>query len=95
MPGAATFSVPGAGKTTEALAFFFLNATDADRLLVVAPKNAFSAWDEQLDACMGDNYGEFVRLRGGEAAIQTALQADPRFMLITYDQLPRVKNVII
>ena len=44
---------------------------------------------------MGDNYGEFVRLRGGEAAIQTALQADPRFMLITYDQLPRVKNVII
>lgn len=46
--------------------------------------NAFSAWDEQLDACMGDNYGEFVRLRGGEAAIQTALQADPRFMLITY-----------
>lgn len=95
LPGAATFSVPGAGKTTEALAFFFLNATDADRLLVVAPKNAFSAWDEQLDACMGDNYGEFVRLRGGEAAIQTALQADPRFMLITYDQLPRVKNVII
>ena len=38
LPGAATFSVPGAGKTTEALAFFFLNATDADRLLVVAPK---------------------------------------------------------
>ena len=31
LPGAATFSVPGAGKTTEALAFFFLNATDADR----------------------------------------------------------------
>ena len=80
LPGAATFSVPGAGKTTEALAFFFLNATDADRLLVVAPKNAFSAWDEQLDACMGDNYGKFVRLRGGEAAIQIALQADPRFM---------------
>lgn len=72
LPGAATFSVPGAGKTTEALAFFFLNATDADRLLVVAPKNAFSAWDEQLDACMGDNYGKFVRLRGGEAAIQIA-----------------------
>lgn len=95
LPGAATFSVPGAGKTTEALAFFFLNATDADRLLVVAPKNAFSAWDEQLDACMGENYGKFVRLRGGEAAIQTALQTNPRFMLITYDQLSRVKNTIV
>ena len=95
LPGAATFSVPGAGKTTEALAFFFLNATDADRLLVVAPKNAFSAWDEQLDACMGENYGKFARLRGGEAAIQTALQTNPRFMVITYDQLSRVKNTIV
>lgn len=95
LPGAATFSVPGAGKTTEALAFFFVNATDIDRLLVVAPKNAFSAWDEQLDACMSENYGKFVRLRGGEAAIQIALRTNPRFMLITYDQLSRVKNTIV
>lgn len=95
LPGAATFSVPGAGKTTEALAFFFVNATDIDRLLVVAPKNAFSARDEQLDACMGENYGKFVRLRGGEAAIQIALRTNPRFMLITYDQLSRVKNTIV
>ena len=95
LPGAATFSVPGAGKTTEALAFFFVNALETDRLLVVAPKNAFGAWDEQLNACMGEMYGNFVRLRGGEAAIQTALQAMPRFMLITYDQLPRVKTLII
>lgn len=95
LPGAATFSVPGAGKTTEALAFFFVDATDIDRLLVVAPKNAFSAWDEQLDACMGENYGKFVRLRGGEAAIQIALRTNPRFMLITYDQLSRVKNTIV
>lgn len=95
LPGAATFCVPGAGKTTEALAFFFVNATDIDRLLVVAPKNAFSAWDEQLDACMGENYGKFVRLRGGEAAIQIALRTNPRFMLITYDQLSRVKNTIV
>lgn len=95
LPGAATFSVPGAGKTTEALAFFFVNATDIDRLLVVAPKNAFSAWDEQLDACMGENYGKFVRLRGGEAAIQIDLRTNPRFMLIPYDQLSRVKNTIV
>lgn len=95
LPGAATFSVPGAGKTTEALAFFFVNALETDRLLVVAPKNAFGAWDEQLNACMGEMHGNFVRLRGGEVAIQTALQTMPRFMLITYDQLPRVKTLII
>ena len=95
LPGAATFSVPGAGKTTEALAFFFINASEIDRLLVVAPKNAFGAWDEQLAACVGETHGEFVRLRGGEVSIQSALQARPRFMLITYDQLSRVKDIII
>ena len=95
LPGAATFSVPGAGKTTEALAYFFVNATDTDRLLVVAPKNAFGAWDEQLVACLGITSSSFVRLRGGEAAIQAALSSNPRFMLITYDQLPRVKSLII
>ena len=94
-PGAATFSVPGAGKTTEALAFFFANATQNDRLLVVAPKNAFSAWDEQLDACMGEGYDKFVRLRGGEESIQIALVSKPRFMIITYDQLPRAKDTIV
>ncbi len=95
LPGAATFSVPGAGKTTEALAFFFVNAAESDRLLVVAPKNAFAAWDEQLIACMGDGYDSFVRLRGGEAAISSALQTNPRFMIITYDQLTRVRSIVI
>lgn len=95
LPGAATFSVPGAGKTTEALAFFFINTVETDKLLVVAPKNAFGAWEEQLAACVGETHGKFVRLRGGETSIQTALQAKPRFMLITYDQLPRVKDAVI
>ncbi len=94
LPGAATFSVPGAGKTTEALAFFFINASEFDRLLVVAPKNAFGAWEEQMDACMGVNEFKFVRLQGGESSISTILQSKPRFMLITYDQLQRVKKVI-
>lgn len=95
LPGAATFSVPGAGKTTEALAFFFLNCVQTDRLLIVAPKNAFGAWDEQLIACMGDIDDCFVRLRGGEQAIQSMLKAKPRFMIISYDQLPRVKSTIV
>ena len=45
LPAGASFSVPGAGKTTEALAFFFFNAKPEDKLLVVAPKNAFGAWE--------------------------------------------------
>lgn len=94
LPGAATFSVPGAGKTTEALAYFFINCNPTDRLLVVAPKNAYAAWDEQLDSCIRGNTDRFTRLRGGENAIREMLQCNPRFMLITYDQLPRVKNII-
>lgn len=95
LPGTATFSVPGAGKTTEALAYFYLNSQSTDRLLVVAPKNAFGAWDEQLTACIGNVGENFERLRGGEVAIQNLLRKNPRFMIISYDQLPRVKNVII
>lgn len=94
LPGAATFSVPGAGKTTEALAYFFINSSPSDRLLVVAPKNAFGAWDEQLDACISNNTESFVRLRGGEHIIRDLLSNNPRFTIITYDQLPRVQNLI-
>lgn len=94
LPAAATFSVPGAGKTTEALAFFFLRAASNDRLLVISPKNAFAAWEEQVQLCMGHLNKKFVRLRGGQDKIAKLLEDDPQFMLITYQQLPRVKELI-
>jgi hypothetical protein len=89
----ATFSVPGAGKTTEALAVYFLRAQPGDRLLVIAPKNAFGAWDEQIQICAPGS-GAFVRLRGGYERIEWMLSQDPRFMLITYQQLPYVRELI-
>ena len=95
LPSAATFSVPGAGKTTEALGFFFVNASENDKLLIVAPKNAFGAWDEQLEICMPSCKDEIVRLRGGETNIKKLVSSKPRFSIITYDQLPRVIGVII
>ena len=94
LPAAATFSVPGAGKTTEALAYFFINATEDSRLLVVAPKNAFGAWDEQLSDCLPGLKDRFCRLRGGEHNIELDLQDKPRFMIITYEQFPGVKSLI-
>lgn len=94
LPGAATFSVPGAGKTTEALAFFFLNSNPNDKLLVVAPKNAFGSWDIELVKCIGEGTGdEFVRLRGKDN-IGTQLSTSPRFSIITYDQIILVKDSI-
>lgn len=94
LPAAATFSVPGAGKTTEALAFFTLRAQPGDRLLVIAPKNAFAAWDEQILECLPSEIRNFVRLRGGRDRIRASLAADPPLMLMTYQQLPRVQDLI-
>lgn len=94
LPAAATFSVPGAGKTTEALACFFYKASDDERLLVIAPKNAFAAWDEQITDCMPKLGAAFMRLRGGKEKIAKLLTDDPRFMLITYQQLTRVADLM-
>ena len=90
LPAAATFSVPGAGKTTEALACFFFRAQNDERLLVIAPKNAFAAWDEQIRDCVPHLNAEFARLRWGMDNIAKVLDQDPRFMLITYQQLGRL-----
>jgi len=94
LPAAATFSVPGAGKTTEALACFFYRAHAEERLLVIAPKNAFAAWDEQIRDCIPDLEASFVRLRGGRGNIEKLLSGDPRFMLITYQQLARIPDIL-
>lgn len=95
LSSAATFSVPGAGKTSEALAFYALRAEKNERLLVIAPKNAFAAWDEQIEKCL-PQFGEapFVRLRGGRDKIERQLADDPRFMLIGYQQLVRIPDLI-
>lgn len=94
LPAGATFSVPGAGKTTEALACFFFKAQPKDRLLVIAPKNAFAAWDEELSECMPALKADFVRLRGGRDNIAKLLATDPQFMIVTYQQLTRVQELL-
>lgn len=92
LPAGATFSVPGAGKTTEALATFAYRRQPGDRLLIIAPKNAFAAWDEQLQECFPNTRDVFVRLRGNN--IERALRDDPPFMLMSYQQLPNSRDLI-
>ncbi|HEY9370228.1 DEAD/DEAH box helicase [Streptomyces sp.] len=54
LPHGADFSVPGAGKTTVALANFALNRArgEVEQLLVIAPLAAFQAWKEDSAACL-------------------------------------------
>src|SRR5579863_4744706 len=91
---AATFSVPGAGKTTEALAWYALLRGDENRLIVVAPKNAFGSWDETLSECLRTD-PSFIRLRGGADGIRRELSKNPKNMLITYQMLAREPETIL
>lgn len=93
LSSAATFSVPGAGKTTEALAYYYLKKEQDTLLFIVAPKNAFAAWDEQLKICMPNEQG-IVRLVGGEKNIDLLIKQKPKLMIITYQQLVRVLKII-
>lgn len=93
LPAGATFSVPGAGKTTEALAYYWASRSSTDQLLVIAPKNAFAAWEEQANICIGDRV-RFVRLRGGAVAVRALLSQRPQHAIITYQQLAIVKDQI-
>ena len=56
LPHGADFSVPGAGKTTVALANFALqrHRNIVQRMLVVAPLAAFAAWKEDVMPCFND-----------------------------------------
>ena len=89
----ATFSVPGAGKTTEALAYYCYKKEPNTKLLVVCPKNAFAAWEEQVKLCF--NLPPIVaRLVGGEKIISQVIEEDTSIYLITYQQLVTVKDIV-
>jgi hypothetical protein len=63
--GGADFSVPGSGKTTVAYAVWtaMRAAGEAHGLIVVAPPSAFSAWQEEAEACFAEGHVPDVRVR--------------------------------
>jgi len=93
-PAAATFSVPGAGKTTEALAYFFLKKSPDTKLIVVAPKNAFATWEDEIAECLPNSFIQIARLQGGEANIKEILSRRPVVSLISYQQFYRIEQLI-
>jgi SNF2 family DNA or RNA helicase len=93
----ANFSVPGAGKTTVTLALHLLTRHEDTRLLIVAPKTALPAWDEVVDDCFDPQVApEWApkRLAGGYDSVRASIATPARIMIITYDQLLRVQDVI-
>lgn len=95
----ANFSVPGSGKTTVTLALHLLSGERFDQLIVVAPKNAFPAWEGVIDECLlpgapADLREPFVPLAGGEGRIAWQLMQPVKRFIISYDQLVRVDHLI-
>lgn len=90
LPAAADFSVPGAGKTTEALAVYLLNKNkfklDNYKCLVVCPRNVFTAWEEEIRLCLGQGYSTVV-LQGENINIERQLNKSHDFFLINYELL--------
>ena len=75
------------------MATFALTAESDDRLLVISPKNAFAAWDEQIEVCLPQIGSNFVRLRKTES-IYHQLMDEPKLAIIGFQQFVRVRELI-
>lgn len=84
----ANFSVPGAGKTRVALAEFSIlrRRGHVTRMLVVCPKSAYEAWQEESQKCFAG--GLDVQVFDGRGS----LAAD--VLLVNYERLDRSLGVI-
>ena len=94
LPHGANFSVPGAGKTTDAIGFYTFNRKPAEsKLLVIGPLNSFPAWEEDIKACLGDN-NVVMRLRGDAPEIKKLLSLGNEFQIINYESLRNNEKLI-
>jgi len=90
---AATFSVPGAGKTTEALAFYAYKKNSNTKMIVVCPKNAFSSWDNEIDDCF-QSHDSFFRIVFPSSQVKTLLSLSNSNILVNYEKIRNIRNEI-
>ncbi len=96
----ANFSVPGAGKTSDALAFYAFKKEKNSRLLIVSPINAYLSWEDEIISCLGEE-NELIKLRGSLDEIKKALESENSLFWINYDalrnfsKLDAIKNFLI
>jgi SNF2 family DNA or RNA helicase len=89
---AAIFSVPGAGKTLEAIAYSTASSDSTPFFFIVAPRNAFSAWEQELENTLRIKIHETIRITGSQDEIRARLMMRPgdtpyRAVLVNYNRL--------
>ena len=93
----ANFSVPGAGKTTVNFALHLLTRSEGQKLIVVGPKSAFSAWDNVIDECIGDEAPTwvkepFITLTGSSENAREGLNSHANRLMLNYEQLLSISD---
>ena len=88
----ANFSVPGAGKTTDALAFYAFQRDSNTKLVVIAPKNAFDSWDRELDICFDRKHDSFFRLVTPSKYVKDVLKGTNKNLLINYEKVRNIRE---
>lgn len=90
-PSAASFSVPGAGKTSEGLCYWLCRKSEQEKLLVVLPKVGFIAWEDEFEAWIGWGPNKVIRFdsSGQELLKKYQNNSDAEVYLITYARLFR------
>jgi SNF2 family DNA or RNA helicase len=88
----ASFSVPGAGKTTEALAFLD-GQKNKYATLIICPKNAFGSWEEQLKQCLRKYFCK--RLVGNDASVLREAKNPRGFFFITYSKFSNISEKLL
>lgn len=80
----ANFSVPGAGKTTDALATYLFNRTSVnDKVLIICPKSAFLAWEEDIAECLEN---EKITHLGNARDTELGLKSESNFKILNYER---------
>jgi hypothetical protein len=96
----ANFSVPGAGKTTVALAIHLLTCLPEDKMLVICPKSAFPAWTEVVGDCItaegGPYYshGTFFNLSGlPRNTVAGVFATDQKYFVTNYEHFVALRDL--
>ena len=87
---AAIFSVPGAGKTVEALAYSAVIGGPDVRLVVVCPRNAYIAWETELEASLNIPKDQILRATGTDDELRGKLMIknpNVKAVLLNYNRL--------
>ena len=87
---AAIFSVPGAGKTVESLAFSTVVAGGDALFVIVCPRNAYVAWENELAASLNIKPNEIIRAIGDDDQLRGKILARKKpykAVLVNYNRL--------